>query len=246
MRVFYGFDGLPPLKNRVCTVGSYDGVHIGHKRLIEKCRTRAQEIGGESVVLTFEPHPRIVLGRAEGLKLLTTIDEKIEILSHEGVDNLIIIPFNVEFSRLKYAEFVERYLISKVGMRCMVVGYNHLFGHKNEGNYQHLCELSTLHNFDVVELPELRNDESKVSSTVIRRLIESGELEAANRHLSRAYLTIYSYSEPLKLLPPVGRYSAKIDGSSGVVEVTPDGRITSPEPIVDGTKIEFLKSIKED
>ncbi len=221
MRVFYGFEGLSPINNAVCTVGSYDGVHIGHQRLIAECIARAKEIGGESVVLTFEPHPRIVLGRAEGLRLLTTLTEKIELLRARGVDNLIVIPFDIAFSQVKYRDFVEQYLIDKVDVRCMIVGYNHLFGHKNEGNYNLLSELSRERGFRVVELSELRNDEKKVSSTVIRKLIECGNIREATEQLGRPYL-IHNSQDSLKLLPPVGRYVARVDGATQntIIEIT--------------------------
>ncbi|MFR9602262.1 MAG: FAD synthetase family protein [Rikenellaceae bacterium] len=232
----------------MCTVGSYDGVHIGHRRLIDECRSRAHQIGGESVLLTFEPHPRVVLGRAEGLKLLTTVDEKIELLAECGVDNLIVIPFDVPFSRLKYNDFVERYLLDRVSMRSMVVGYNHLFGHKNEGDYNHLRLLSDQRGFDVVEMAELRNDERKVSSTVIRRLIESGAVEEANQHLGRPYLIIYGGvgGEPLKLFPPDGRYWAKVDGVECVVEVVNQNSLVrlSGVEVEMGCRVEILKSIE--
>ncbi len=203
---------------------------MGHKRLIKRCVERAHEIGGESVVLTFEPHPRIVLGRAEGLKLLTTIEEKIELLEAEGIDNIVVIPFDESFSRLKYSAFVELYLVEKLNMRSMIVGYNHLFGHQNEGNYTLLCDLGHLHNFDVVKLPELRNDESKVSSTVIRKLIEEGEVERATKHLGREGYLIHNTQDPLKLLPPKGLYYARIGSQYLNIEVSPTGEILAPTP----------------
>ncbi|MFI3301995.1 MAG: FAD synthetase family protein [Rikenellaceae bacterium] len=235
MRVFYGFDGTSQIEKAVCTVGSYDGVHIGHQRLIEECREQAKAIGGESVVLTFEPHPRIVLGRAEGLKLLTTLPEKIELLSGAGVDNLIVIPFDEEFSRVKYSDFVEQYLIAKVGMQCMIVGYNHLFGHKNEGNYTLLSELSERLGFRVVELAEQRCDSQKVSSTVIRRAIESGDVESAVEQLGHPYLVLKGDSE-WKLLPPEGRYVARVEGEVIEIDITHKG--------AEYSRVEILKSVK--
>ncbi len=228
MRVFYGFEQLELLSRTVCTVGSYDGVHIGHRALIKECVELAHRVGSQSVVLTFEPHPRIVLGKADGLKLLTTLPEKIELLSQEGVDNLVVIPFDVAFSRLSYRDFIEDYLVNKLQMKYMVVGYNHLFGRNNEGNYTLLCDLAERHSFEVVQLSELRNDSSKVSSTVIRRLIESGDVEAANRLLGRDYLIIYDAADPLKLLPSAGRYSAHIDSIEAVVEFGANSVIASP------------------
>ncbi|MFI3291977.1 MAG: FAD synthetase [Rikenellaceae bacterium] len=244
MKVFHGFDQLPTFKDAVCSVGSYDGVHIGHKQLIERCVSLAREIGGESVILTFEPHPRIVLGRGEGLKLLTTLPEKIERLRGEGVDNLVVIPFDEPFSKLKYSDFVKSYLIDKLSMRYMVIGYNHLFGHRNEGDFDHLTTLSHNLGFGVEMLPELRHDLAKVSSTVIRRLIESGDVESATQQLDAPYLVLPSGNDinsldPLKLLPPSGCYDAFVDGARQPIEIA-EGKIIAPSYY---RKIEILKPI---
>ena len=117
IRVFRGFDALPRFVRPVVTVGSYDGVHLGHRALIDRLTAEARAVGGESVVLTFDPHPRITLGRGEGLRLLTTLDEKVALLRGLGVDNVIVIPFDRTFSALSGEEFARRYLIGKVGGR---------------------------------------------------------------------------------------------------------------------------------
>ena len=129
MRVFYGFEDLPHFDHPAVTVGSYDGVHLGHRALIERLIAEARAAGGESIVVTFEPHPRIALGRAEGLRLLTTLEEKIALLEGLGVDNLIVIPFDRTFSALSGREFVDRYLIGRLGAETLVAGFNHRFGH---------------------------------------------------------------------------------------------------------------------
>ncbi len=234
MRVFRGVRGVAELQKAVCTVGSYDGVHIGHKALIERCVSRAEEIGGESVVITFEPHPRIVLGRGEGLKILSTIDEKIELLEREGVDNLLIIPFDEEFSRMKYHEFVTDILIKELSMHSMVIGYNHLFGHKNEGNHSLLHNLSQTIGFEVIELAELRSCDHKVSSTTIRKSIEGGDIADANASLGHPYLIIHKAEiNPLKLLPAAGRYLAEIDNQRVEIEILTDGKISAGVDLVD-------------
>ncbi len=217
--MFRGFERLPDFCNPVCTLGSYDGVHIGHKYLIQRCVDIAKSIGGESVVLTFEPHPRIVLGRAEGLRLLTTIDEKIELLTRAGVDNLIIIPFDEPFSKLPYNEFVESFLVGKIGVHTFVLGYNHLFGHKNEGNHSVLNLMSQDLGFEVVELAEMRSSDAKVSSTVIRKTIELGDIEQANLYLGHPYLiNVGDIEDRMKLLPVAGKYLAEMDGRELKVE----------------------------
>ena len=122
MRVFHGFNSLPQFICPVVTVGSYDGVHLGHRALIDRLVAEARTSGGESIVLTFEPHPRITLGRAEGLLLLTTLDEKVRLLETLGVDNVIVIPFDRTFSALSGEEFVREYLLRRLGARTLVVG----------------------------------------------------------------------------------------------------------------------------
>ncbi len=240
MNVFYGFDSLPNFRGAVCSVGSYDGVHIGHQQLIERCVSLARDIGGESVILTFEPHPRIVLGRAEGLKLLTSLPEKIERLRLLGVENLVVIPFDIEFSRLKYSDFVKRYLIEKLKMRYMVIGYNHLFGHRNEGDFDSLTALSQDYGFGVDMLSELRHELSKVSSTVIRRLIQSGDMDSAISQLGAPYLILSKGVDPLKQLPLPGEYWARVDGVEQKIEIVED-QIVVPQNYC---RIEILKEIR--
>lgn len=178
MRIFHGFDALPRFRHATATVGSFDGVHRGHRALIEHLIAEARRSGGESVVLTFEPHPRITLGRAEGLVLLTSFEEKAALLEQIGVDVLIVIPFDQAFSRLTCREFIEEYLIRKVGVETLVVGFNHRFGHDG-------ADFSTLgmEHLRIVRVDEERVTGEKVSSTIIRRLIQQGEREEAERLL---------------------------------------------------------------
>ncbi len=149
MRVFRGFDNLPEFNGAVATVGSFDGLHRGHQSLLEVANRAASECGGESIVLTFEPHPRVILGRAEGLRLLTTSEEKITLLERLGVDNLIIIPFDREFSRISDREFICNYLVEKLNISTLVVGYNHHFGRGSEGSYQSLLTMGEQMEFNV-------------------------------------------------------------------------------------------------
>ena len=167
MRVFYGFDALPHFVRPTVTVGSYDGVHSGHLALLRTVAGRARAQGGESVVLTFEPHPRVTLGRADGLRLLTSLEEKIYLLGQQGIDNLIVIPFDKAFSALAPDTFIRDYLVGRIGAETLVVGFNHRFGRDKQGSYDYLGS----HGFglEVVEVGECDVDAEKVSSTVIRR-----------------------------------------------------------------------------
>lgn len=179
MRVFYGFDRLPHFRHPAVTVGSYDGVHRGHRSLIERLVAEARAAGGESIVMTFEPHPRIALGRAEGLRLLTTLDEKIALLEELGVDNVIVIPFDRTFSALSGREFVDRYLIGLLGAETLVAGFNHRFGHDGLA-----CDDPQVRErLRVIRLEPCTVDDVRVSSTAIRRLVEAGECAAAEHLL---------------------------------------------------------------
>lgn len=179
VRLFYGFDTLPHFVHPAVTVGSYDGVHRGHRALIERLVTEARAQGGESIVMTFEPHPRITLGRAEGLRLLTTLEEKIALLADLGVDNVIVIPFDRSFSALSGREFVDRYLIERVGAETLVAGFNHRFGHDGLA-----CDDPSLNGLlRVICVGPCTVGDIRVSSTAVRRLVDAGDLRAAEQLL---------------------------------------------------------------
>lgn len=179
MKVFQGFEDLPHFVRPAVTVGSFDGVHRGHRALIGRLVAEARAVGGESVVLTFEPHPRITLGRAEGLRLLTTFEEKVALLAELGVDNVIVIPFDRAFSALSGREFVERCLIGRVGAETLVAGYNHRFGHDGVA-----CDAPEVASrLRVVRVGPCTVDGMRVSSTAIRRLLDAGDRTTAE-HLA--------------------------------------------------------------
>lgn len=182
MRVFHGFEALPQFVHPVATIGSYDGVHLGHRALVERLVAEARANGGESVVLTFEPHPRITLGRAEGLFLLTTLDQKIALLEGMGVDNLVVIPFDGAFSALSGAQFIAQYIRGRIGAETLVVGYNHRFGHDRidcgaESDFEGLR---------IVRVGECHVEGQHVSSTAIRQLLVAGKIEEAERLLGQS------------------------------------------------------------
>lgn len=178
MKVFYGFESLPHFSHPAVTVGSFDGVHLGHRALIQRLVEEARAANGESIVVTFDPHPRIVLGRGEGLRLLTTTDEKRQLLEELGVDALIVVRFDAAFGALSGREFVDRCLLGAIGAETIVAGYNHRFGHDRIS----CTELSGL-GVRVIEVPACEAEGYRVSSTAIRRLIEAGEVPLAERLL---------------------------------------------------------------
>lgn len=223
MKVVWGFDNPPLLRNAVATVGSYDGVHRGHRILLDEVVRRARECEGESVVLTFEPHPRITLGNDEGLRLLTSFEEKCALLEKVGIDYVVVIPFDKAFSRLSREEFTDDYLVGKLHIKQLIVGYNHHFGHNKEGDRSFLANHGVL---EVVEVGQYLADGDKVSSTVVRHAIEQGDMALAARLLGHPYTVIgvadaegRVATDGYKLLPCDGLYKAKINNEDFEVEL---------------------------
>lgn len=188
MKIFKDISACKNVKNPVLTLGMFDGVHIGHQCIIQKLIQIAQEIDGESTLLTFEPHPRLVLsgGKAD-LDLLNTLEEKIELLEQNGLQNLILHPFTQEFSQLSSEEFVRELLINQMNVHTIVIGYDHHFGRNREGNFEQLQQLSQELNFNLVKLEEVRNEDLHISSTQIRNGLLEGNVEFAQKGLGRFY-----------------------------------------------------------
>lgn len=184
MNVFRHYSDLGAIPHAVVTTGTFDGVHIGHQKIINDLKQRARAAGGQTVLLTFYPHPRMVLHPTDhGLQLLSTQEEKTRLLAKAGIDNLIIHPFTREFSRVTAVEYVRDILVNSLGTKELVIGYDHHFGRNREGNFDHLVELAPLYGFKVVEIPAQDIDDVNVSSTKIRKALLHGDVETANRYL---------------------------------------------------------------
>ena len=170
------------------TIGTFDGVHLGHRKLILKLRELADTIQGETVVLTFFPHPRMVLYPNEhGLELLNTIEEKISLLTEAGVDHLIIHPFDKNFSELSSEEFIREVIVKKLKTRKLVIGYDHHFGKKREGNFEDLVRMAPEYNFEVEKIEEQDVNDIAVSSTRVRNALKKGDVTTAMSYLGRPY-----------------------------------------------------------
>lgn len=188
MRVFQGFDELEKIPNPVLTIGTFDGVHLGHQRIIQQLNEEAQKHGGESVLFTFYPHPRMVLfPDSHGLKLLQTQVEKIEKLERMGLQNVIVHPFTKEFSRLTAVEFVRDYLVNKLNVKTIVIGYDHQFGKNREGSLELLKDLGPVYDFNVIEIAAQDIDDVNISSTKIRNALSTGNIETANLFLGAPF-----------------------------------------------------------
>ncbi|MEO9892348.1 bifunctional riboflavin kinase/FAD synthetase [Aurantibacter sp.] len=170
------------------TIGTFDGVHIGHRMILERLISHTENTPLKSTLITFFPHPRIVLQKDSDIKLLTTIDEKTKILENLGLDQLIVHPFTKEFSRLSATEFVRDLLVNKLKAKKIVIGYDHRFGRNRNANINDLITFGSTFGFAVDEIPAQEIDEISVSSTKIRRALEEGDIETANAYLGYPYM----------------------------------------------------------
>lgn len=188
MKVYTNIEDFKDVKNPIVTTGTFDGVHLGHQKIISRLKDVAQKHQGETVLLTFYPHPRMVLFPEDNeLKLLNTQQEKIHLLEKYGVDHLIIYPFTKEFSRLTSVEFVRNILVNSIHTKKLIIGYNHHFGRNREGSFEHLKEFGPIYGFDVEEIPAKDIDNIDVSSTKIRGALQAGDVETANSYLGHSY-----------------------------------------------------------
>lgn len=188
VKVFQGFDELTKIPHPVLTIGTFDGVHLGHQKIIQQLNDEAKKVGGESVLFTFYPHPRMVLfPDSHGLKLIQTQVEKLEKLQRIGLQNVIVHPFTKEFSRLTATEFVRDYLVNKLNIKTIVIGYDHQFGKNREGTLELLQELGPIYDFNVIEIGAEDINEVNVSSTKIRNALQEGQVTLANTYLGEPF-----------------------------------------------------------
>jgi riboflavin kinase/FMN adenylyltransferase len=234
VEVFNGLEQGYTIESPVLTIGTFDGVHVGHQKILNKIKEIAHLENGETVLFTFSPHPRTVLfPEHHNLKLIQTQEEKLAKLKRMGVDNVIVYPFSKEFSRTPATEFVRDYLVNKIQVDTIVIGYDHQFGKNREGSLEHLRELSLVYGFKVIEIPAEEIDDVNVSSTKIRNALEVGDIATANQFLGEPFQlsgkvvqgrgvgrTIgyptanIELSDPLKIVPANGVYAVRcmIDG----------------------------------
>jgi riboflavin kinase/FMN adenylyltransferase len=184
MHIYHNIDEFVRLKNAVVTIGTFDGVHIGHRKIISGIRELADSSGGETVLLTFFPHPRMILHpEDESLKLINTINEKAELMEKLGINHLIITPFSRDFSNQTAESYIRDVLVNKIGTKKIVIGYDHRFGKDRQGGLDDLQRLGPVCGFDVIEIPEQDINEVAVSSTRIRSALLQGNIDLANTFL---------------------------------------------------------------
>lgn len=187
MKIFNSIQEFTSPTKTIVTLGTFDGVHKGHKSILEKLTNSSKQSGCESVVLTFFPHPRMVLQQNSDLKLLNTIDEKAELLEKTGIDNLIIHPFDMAFSRLTAEEFVRDVLVDGLNIAKIIIGHDHRFGRNRTANIDDLIRFGEEYGFEVEKISALAIDEVSVSSTKIRHALNEGKIDIANDYLGYPY-----------------------------------------------------------
>lgn len=243
MKIFRSFEEAKNIISPVVTTGSFDGVHIGHKTILNRLRKLAEKYQGESVLITFDPHPRKVLypeSAGKDLKLINSQEEKLDLLEKAGLNNVIIVNFTTAFSRVTSEQFVRDYLHGILHAKVVVAGFNHHFGFNKEGDYRQLWEWQAKYQFEAEEIPEQEVYHETVSSTKIRQAISEGYMQRANAYLDHYYiimgkpeqytgkdntamppLTRIPITEECKILPSPGIYAVSVEsgksGSKGMV-----------------------------
>lgn len=243
MKVFHSIDEFQKIKGAVVTTGTFDGVHVGHRKIINRLNEIARKNGGESVLLTFHPHPRMVLFPDDhGLELITTMDEKIHLLEEAGIQNLIIHPFTRKFSRTTSLEFIREILVQKIGTSILVIGYDHHFGRNREGSFEHLRESGPLYGFEVEEISVHDVDDVAVSSTKIRRALQEGHVETANKYLAHPFQLSGTVIHGDKLGRKIGFPTANIEVSEES-KVVPANGVYACYVLLSGKKMKGMLNI---
>ncbi len=229
MALYFDIEGLPRFEKAVLTIGTFDGVHMGHKTILREVVKHTKEVNGESILVTFEPHPRKLLFPGQPLKLITPLQQKLELTTKAGIHHVVVAPFTKEFSQLSAKEYIRDFLVKIFQPHSIVIGYDHHFGHDRTGNIDLLKERADEYGYKVYEIPAQLIDEATVSSTKIRQSLMDGHVEEANHMLGRNYSisgTVVEgqklgrtigyptanirHSEPEQILPGIGIYAVKV------------------------------------
>ncbi len=259
MIVHHQTENLPPFRHAVVTIGTFDGVHRGHGRIIEQMKKEAQSVDGETVIMTFHPHPRkVVPGREDGIRLLTTMEERIMLLGRMGIDHLVVIPFTEAFASMDATAYVRDFLVEKFHPHTIIIGYDHRFGKDRTGDYHLLEELAPLYRYRVREIDAQLLDEVSISSTRIRDALHRGDVSTATDLLGYPYFfegvvvegdkrgrTIgyptanLELTDPEKLLPGNGVYAVLAEIKDGEFSGKSFGGMMNigVRPTVDGRSV---------
>lgn len=241
MNIYNSIEDCLHLENTVVTLGMYDGVHIGHQTIIKQLNETANKVGGESVLLTFSPHPRKVIQPDFQLELLSTLEEKENILEEYGLDNFIIHPFTKEFSQISSIDFVVEYLIKKLNLHTLIIGHDHHFGKNREGNFEQLKVLSKEYDFNLIQLQAVEEGDIAISSTKIRNALKEGNIEFANKALNYNYPITGKVVHGDKIGRTLGFPTANLEVDSN--KLIPKDGVYAVDVFVDNKKYLGLLSI---
>jgi riboflavin kinase / FMN adenylyltransferase len=249
MQIYYHTDQLPAFRRAVITIGTFDGVHTGHAQILQQLRQEAARIDGETVIVTFYPHPRkIVRGGTAEVRLINTLEEKIQLLSWQQVGHLVVVPFTADFAEMTAGQYVKEFLLERFHPHTVIIGYDHRFGKGRQGDYHLLEDFSRSEGFELQEIPVHLLDAVSVSSTRIREAIAGGDIESANQLLGYPFFFSGQVMEgrrlgrtigfptanlqvgsPDKLIPGDGVYAVEVEVvDAGSVSLTAPGTGASP------------------
>jgi riboflavin kinase/FMN adenylyltransferase len=255
MLVHHRTENLPAFRNAVITIGTFDGVHKGHQLIIDQLKKEAAAIGGETVIITFHPHPRKIIGGKSGkLYLLTTLDERIRLLESAGIDHLVVVPFTDDFSAQDAPAYIADFLVRLFHPHTIIIGYDHRFGKDRQGDYHLLDEMSATYDYTVKEIDEQVLNEVTISSTRIREALNRGDVSTANAFLGYPYFfegevihgdkrgrsigyptANLKVTDPDKLIPADGVYAVRVTMEDNLSYVSINGMMNiGYRPTVDG------------
>ena len=233
MKVYRDIDNLPAFRNAVITIGTFDGVHQGHRKILDTLKSDARAINGESVVITFHPHPRKVISSTIlGVRLINTLDEKIELLAQLNIDHLVVVPFTEAFANQPAEDYVKNFLIDKFHPRTIIIGYDHKFGRERKGDYLLLEKMAKEYGYALKEIPKHILDEISISSTTIRQALLEGKIEVADKLLGYEFFFSGTVVHGDKLGRKLGYPTANL-------------RIEDPEKIISGNGIYAVYALPE-
>lgn len=226
MQVHFGFENAAGIKNPVVTTGAFDGVHVGHKTILNRLNEIAEQIDGESVLVSFYPHPRKVLypeTQGRDLQFICSQKEKIVLLEKAGLKHLILVRFTLEFSKTSSEDFIRKLLVGTLNAKYIVVGFNHHFGHNRQGDFSNLYSLSQELDFGVEEIPEQDIHHETVSSTTIRKALNEGRIQRANAYLDHQYMIIGALGRGSNIFTQVGFPTLRVQVEEAGKLVPPTG-----------------------
>jgi riboflavin kinase/FMN adenylyltransferase len=242
MAIFYNTTTLPSFKNAVVTIGTFDGVHLGHHTILQEVVSHAKEIGGESVLITFDPHPRKLLFPNQALRLLTSLQTKLDLVNKVGIDHIVVVPFTHEFANFSAENYITQFLVQYFHPNSIIIGYDHQFGHDRKGSIDLLKKYSAANDYKVVEIPAQLIEEAAVSSTKVRKAVTEGHVQEAAHMLGRNYALSGTVIKGKQLGRTIGYPTANIEPHDAA-QVVPAIGIYAVTVNMEGQQLKGMLSI---